>query len=172
MQEAAPPPHTHLPLLDLIPQMSELLQVESARPVHLAEAVKVNAGKAGCAADISDHTLNRDKTEVSGGGGWGGPSQTLAGGVGSCGSSRTQSQNTDTKDTSIRAIMLLQLSRLKPTVFRSLPGGVEGGQKPQTSHIKHGGGVLMMRAVRKAFVYLQVRGGGGVKATARETHAQ
>lgn len=36
-KQAAP----HLPLLDLIPQMSKLLQVESAGPVHLEEAVKV-----------------------------------------------------------------------------------------------------------------------------------
>lgn len=53
------------------------------------------------------------------------PSQTPPWVSAGCASYRQHSQPEalDTKDTSIRAIMLLQLSRLKPSVFRSLSGG-------------------------------------------------
>lgn len=57
------------------------------------------------------------------------PSQTLPWVSAGCASYRQHSQPDalDTKDTSIRAIMLLQLSRLKPSVFRSLSAGRHRG---------------------------------------------
>lgn len=72
------------------------------------------------------------------------PSQTLPRVSAACASYRQHSQPDalDTKDTSIRAIMLLQLSRLKPSVFRSLSersseAETESDNKKKTKRIGH-----------------------------------
>lgn len=64
------------------------------------------------------------------------PSQTLPWVSAGCASYRQHSQPDalDTKDTSIRAIMLLQLSRLKPSVFRSLSAGRHKAETQRATH--------------------------------------